>query len=686
MAKITENYNADSITVLEGLEPVRTRPGMYIGGVGQKGLNHLVYEILDNAVDEHLAGFCTEIWVTLEKDGSCTVKDNGRGLPVDMHKKGVSAERVIMTTLHAGGKFDGQTYKTSGGLHGVGSSVVNALSKRMSVDVARNGRIYHDSYAKGKPTTELINGLLPVKGRSKETGTTINFLPDDEIFEKTVFKSDLIKSRLHETAYLNPELTIHFSDLREKGKRNQKDTLGFGDDEVFLADAKGTGSGELKDPDLGYANEAADGGEHITYHEPDGLRAYVAALNKGQNPVTEIIYFKDKIRDTEVECCFQYVDAFEENIHGFCNNIFTQEGGTHITGFKARYTQLINVYARQLGILKDKDVNFTGADTRNGMTCVIAIKYPDPIFEGQTKTKLASADAASDVAIVTAEKLEHYFDRNVETVKSIISCAEKSAKIRRAEEKAKTNLLSKNKFSFDSNGKLKVCTSKDPSKCEIFIVEGDSAGGSAGSARNREFQAILPIRGKILNVEKASIDKVLANAEIKTMINSFGCGFSEGYGNDFDISKLNYHKIILMTDADVDGSHIDTLLLTFFYRFMPELIYNGHVYVSMPPLYLVTPKSSKGKPQYLYNDRELQRYQKDHDPSTFELKRFKGLGEMDPPDLWATTLDPERRVLKRVEIEDARLASEVTELLMGSDVGPRRDFIYSHADEADIDT
>ena len=681
MTKNTQNYNADSITVLEGLEPVRKRPGMYIGGVGTKGLNHLVYEILDNAVDEHLAGYCSEVWVTLENDGSCTVEDNGRGLPVDLHQKGVSAERVIMTTLHAGGKFDDKAYKTSGGLHGVGSSVVNALSKSMTVEVARNGKIYRDSYSRGIPVTELKNGLLPVVGKADHTGTKINFLPDDEIFEKTVFKSEWIKSRLHETAYLNPELTIHFSDLRELNQQPKAESFSLGDDGQlsFGLDTESLSRSEE------ITEKARTGGEQITYHEPEGLKAYVAELNKGQNAVTPIIYFKDTAGDSEVECCFQYVDAFEENIHGFCNNIFTQEGGTHITGFKTRYTQLINTYARQLGILKEKDTNFTGADTRNGMTCVIAIKYRDPIFEGQTKTKLASAEAAQDVAMVTGEKLEHYFDRNVETVKSIISCAEKSAKIRKAEEKAKTNLLSKSRFSFDSNGKLKACTSKDPSRCEIFIVEGDSAGGSAGTARNREFQAILPIRGKILNVEKATIDKVLANAEIKTMINSFGCGFSEGYGNDFDITKLNYDKIILMTDADVDGSHIDTLLLTFFYRFMPELIYNGHIYVSMPPLYQVIPKGKKKDPIYLYDDRELKKYQKDHESSTYELKRFKGLGEMDPPDLWATTLDPERRVLKRVEIEDARLASEVTELLMGSEVGPRREFIYSHADEADLD-
>ena len=636
-------YNADSITVLEGLDPVRARPGMYIGGVGQKGLNHLIYEILDNSVDEHLAGSCKNIWVTLEKNGSCTVEDDGRGLPVDLHQKGVSAERVILTTLHAGGKFDHSSYKTSGGLHGVGSSVVNALSKEMTVEVARNGLLYRDTYSRGVPTTELQKGLLPVVGKSKHTGTKINFLPDDEIFERTVFKADWLKSRLHETAYLNPELTIHYADLR----------------------------GETP--------------EQIDFHEPDGLKAYIAGLNRGETAVTPVIYFRDSYEGSEVEVCLQFVDAFEENIHGFCNNIFTQEGGTHITGFKTKFTQLVNLYARQLGILKEKDQNFTGADTRNGMTCVVALKYPDPIFEGQTKTKLASADAASAVAAVTGEKLEHYFDRNVEVIKSIISCAEKSAKIRKQEERAKTNLLGKSKFSFDSNGKLKVCTSKDPDKCEIFIVEGDSAGGSAGTGRNREFQAILPIRGKILNVEKASIDKVLANAEIKTMINTFGCGFSEGYGNDFDITKLRYGKIILMTDADVDGSHIDTLLLTFFYRFMPELIYHGHIYVSMPPLYLVTPKNRRSEPRYLYDDRELARYQKEHDPSTFELKRFKGLGEMDPPDLWATTLDPERRVLKRVEIEDARLASEVTEMLMGSEVAPRRRFIYEHANEAELD-
>ncbi len=639
MAK--SQYNADSITVLEGLEAVRKRPGMYIGGVGAKGLNHLIYEILDNAVDEHLAGYCKNIWVTLEADGSCTVRDDGRGIPVEMHKKGVSAERVVLSNLHAGGKFDNKSYKTSGGLHGVGSSVVNALSTHLDIKICRDGSIYHDTYERGIPTTELKNGLLPVIGKTRETGTTINFTPDPEIFETTRFRADWLCSRLHETAYLNPEVTIYYADKR-------------GDQE-----------------------------ESIIFHEPNGLIAYISDLNEGKTPICAPIYFKSRSDDIEVEIALQFVDAFEENIYGFCNNIFTQEGGSHITGFKSRFTQMINSYARELGILKDKDANFTGADTRNGMTAIVAIKHMDPIFEGQTKTKLASEDAGKAVVNVLSEELARYFDRNVETVKAIIGCAEKSARIRRAEEKARTNMLTKSKFSFDSNGKLANCESRDPQECEIFIVEGNSAGGTARNARKRRFQAILPIRGKILNVEKASIDKVLANAEIKTMINAFGCGFSEGYGNDFDISKLRYHKIILMTDADVDGRHIDTLLLTFFYRFMPELIYNGHVYLAMPPLYKVVPK--KGEEEYLYDDKALERYRQSHAAGAFTLQRYKGLGEMDAAQLWETTLDPDRRRLKQVEIEDIAMANDVTGMLMGSEVGPRRDFIYSRADEAEID-
>ncbi len=635
-----ENYGAESIKVLEGLEAVRTRPGMYIGSVSTRGLNHLIYEIVDNAVDEYLAGFCDTIHVTLEEDGSCTVEDNGRGIPVELHKKGVSAERVVMTTLHAGGKFDNTAYKTSGGLHGVGSSVVNALSSKMTVRIKNGGNLYEDRYERGKPVQKLDNGLLPVVGKSRGTGTWINFLPDDTIFDRTRFKEDDVKSRLHETAYLNPKLTIYYEDRRPESA------------------------------------------EKITYHEPEGIRGFIKEINGTNEALTEVIYFSGTSDGIEVEGAFQYINEFHEEVMGFCNNIYNAEGGTHLTGFKTIFTQIINNYARQIGVLKEKDVNFTGADVRNGMTAVITIKHPDPRFEGQTKTKLDNQDAAKAVSQVAGEELIHYFDRNLEALKAVIGCAEKAAKIRKTEQKAKTNLLTKQKFSFDSNGKLSNCESRDASKCEIFIVEGDSAGGSAKSARNRQFQAILPIRGKILNVEKASIDKVLANAEIKTMINAFGCGFSEGYGNDFDISKLRYDKIIIMADADVDGAHISTLLLTLFYRFMPELILEGHVYVAMPPLYKVMPK--KGKEEYLYDDYALARYRKTHTGS-FTLQRYKGLGEMDPEQLWETTLDPERRKLRLVQIEDARMASGMTELLMGSDVAPRREFIHAHAKDAELD-
>ncbi len=633
-------YGASSITVLEGLEAVRKRPGMYIGSVSTKGLNHLVYEILDNSVDEHLAGYCTEIKVTLEADGSATVSDNGRGIPVGMHEKGISAERLVFTTLHAGGKFDNTAYKTSGGLHGVGSSVVNALSTRLSVRVKLGGSIYEDTYERGIPTTELIGGLLPVVGKTRETGTTINFLPDDTIFDHTRFKEDEIKSRLHETAYLKPGLTIIYEDKRP-----------------------GTA-------------------EQVSYHEAEGIIGFIKDMNKTKETIHDVIYFSGESEGISVEVAFQYVNEFHENVLGFCNNIYNSEGGTHLTGFKTMFTTVINNYARELGVLKEKDVNFTGADIRNGMTAVVSIKHPDPRFEGQTKTKLDNQDAAKVVSKITGDEVVHFFDRNLETLKSVIGCAEKAAKIRKTEEKAKTNMLTKQKYSFDSNGKLANCESKDPSKCEIFIVEGDSAGGSAKTARNRMYQAILPIRGKILNVEKASIDKILANAEIKTMINAFGCGFSEGYGNDFDISKLRYDKIIIMADADVDGAHISTLLLTLFYRFMPELIFEGHVYIAMPPLYKAMP--SKGEEQYLYDDKALEKYRKTH-KGPFTLQRYKGLGEMDAQQLWETTLDPETRMMKQVEIEDARMASEITELLMGTEVPPRKAYIYDHARDAALD-
>ena len=636
----SSNYDASSITVLEGLEAVRRRPGMYIGSVSTKGLNHLIYEIVDNAVDEHLAGYCDTIWVTLEKDGSATIEDNGRGIPVGMHEKGISAERLVFTTLHAGGKFDDSAYKTSGGLHGVGSSVVNALSTHLTVWVKNGGNLYEDKYERGIPITPLEKGLIPVVGKARGTGTKINFLPDDTIFDRTRFKEDEVKSRLHETAYLNPKLTIHYKDNRK------------------------------------------DEPETVEYNEPDGIVGFIKDINKNTEAVSDIIYFKGESEGIEVEGALQYINEFHENVLGFCNNIYNAEGGTHLTGFKTAFTNIINTYARDLNILKDKDINFTGADVRNGMTAVISLKHPDPRFEGQTKTKLDNQDATKVVSKVTQDELTRYFDRNLEALKAIISCAEKAAKIRKTEEKAKTNMLTKQKFSFDSNGKLANCESKDAEKCEIFIVEGDSAGGSAKTARNRMYQAILPIRGKILNVEKASIDKVLANAEIKTMINAFGCGFSEGYGNDFDITKLRYNKIIIMADADVDGAHISNLLLTLFYRFMPELIYEGHVYIAMPPLYKAMP--SKGEEEYLYDDKALEEYRKTH-KGPFTLQRYKGLGEMDAQQLWETTLDPENRILKQVEIEDARMASDVTALLMGTEVPPRKAFIYDHANEAELD-
>lgn len=640
MAK-KNTYDAGSISVLEGLEAVRKRPGMYIGSVSRKGLNHLIYEIVDNAVDEHLAGYCSLIHVILEKDGSCTVTDNGRGIPVDMHEKGVSAERLVFTTLHAGGKFDNSAYKTSGGLHGVGSSVVNALSTYLDIKISRDGYVHHDHYERGIPTLELEEGLLPKLGRTRQTGTSINFLPDPEIFEKTRFSATEVKSRLHETAYLNPELTIHFEDKR---------------------------GAEVED---------------ITYHEPDGIIGFIKDLNHSAEVLHDPVYLKGEADGIQVEVAFQFTNEFRENVLGFCNNIYNAEGGTHLTGFKTTFTTVMNTYAREIGVLKDKDPNFTGADIRNGMTAVVSIKHPEPRFEGQTKTKLDNQDASRATGKVVGEQMVLYFDRNLETLKTILSCAEKAAKIRKTEERAKTNLLTKQKYSFDSNGKLANCEKKDPSQCEIFIVEGDSAGGSAKTARNRNYQAILPIRGKILNVEKATIDKVLANVEIKTMINAFGCGFSEGYGNDFDITKLRYDKIVIMADADVDGAHISTLLLTLFYRFMPDLITEGHVYIAMPPLYKVMPK--KGQEEYLYDDKALERYRRAHKPGSFTLQRYKGLGEMDAEQLWETTLNPETRMMKRVEIEDARLASSVTEILMGSDVPPRKKFIYEHAQDAELD-
>ena len=636
---MNKDYNESSIVVLDGLEPVRKRPGMYIGSTGSRGLHHLIYEILDNSIDEHSEGACDKIIVSLNEDGSCTVEDNGRGIPVGLHEKGSPAVRIILTTLHAGGKFDHSSYKNSGGLHGVGSSVVNALSEWLYVEVKRDGKIYYDTYERGIPTIKLKKGeLLPTKGNTNETGTLIKFKPDPEIFSTIDFKSDDIKDRLRETAYLNPNLVLVFKDLR------------------------------------------AGSEEEITFHEPNGISSFVEDLNKNSEPISEIINFEGTEDDIEVSCAIQYSEEFHETILGFCNNIYNSEGGTHITGFKNALTLTLNQYARQLGILKDKDDNFTGSDIRNGVTAIISIKHPEPRFEGQTKTKLDNPDASKVVQKVVSDNLTLYFDRNLEELKKILGNAERASNIRKQKNKVQQNLLTKKKTIFESNGKFADCESKDPSICEVFLVEGDSAGGTAKSGRDRKTQAVMPLRGKILNVEKAELHKILENAEIQSMINAFGCGFSEGLGDDFDISKLKYNKIIIMTDADVDGSHIDTLLLTFFYRYFPELVNSGHLYLAMPPLYKVINGDSF---RYLYNDKELAEYKKSN--KNFSLKRYKGLGEMNEDQLWETTMNPKTRVLKRVYVEDAMRASDITSVLMGSKVEPRKDFIVKNADMAQLD-
>ena len=648
-------YDGSQIVVLEGLEAVRKRPGMYIGSTGKRGLHHLIWEILDNSIDEHLAGFCSEIHITLQKDGGVTIKDNGRGVPVDLHPtKKIPTVRVVYTILHAGGKFDNTVYKVSGGLHGVGSSVVNALSSKMIVEIRRDGKVYQDVYENGgHPVTKLEKGMLPVIGtcRKSDTGTKVTFYPDDTIFETVEFKADVIKKKLKEIAYLNKNLKIDFK------------------------------------------NEMT--GETITYQEEFGIQSFVKYLTRDETVLhEEPIYIEGKSGDIEVEVAFQYTSNYSEQINAFCNRINVVDGGTLVTGFKTSLTRVLNLYARELGVLKDKDENFDGKDIRNGIVAIISIKHPDPQFEGQTKTKLGNTDAKSAVDEVFATEVQLYFDKNINVLQTILDNSMKSYNARKASDKARNAVL-KQLHDVDTRSKLASCSSKKPEECEVYIVEGDSAGGTVKTARNRKTQAVLPLRGKILNVEKATLEKILLNNEIKSMIASFGCGI----GDEFDIKKLRYDKIIILTDADVDGAHISTLLLTFFYRFMPELIAEGKVYRGLPPLYRVEYESTeestaapkkKGRKKtkqskYLFNDFELEKFKKIPGNKLLNVQRYKGLGEMDAEQLWETTLNPETRILAQVSISDTVEADEITTTLMSSNVPPRRAFIMEEAKYANLD-
>lgn len=629
----SNDYTADQIQILEGLEAVRKRPGMYIGSTSSKGLHHLVYEIVDNAVDEALAGYCTEIFVQINEDNSITVIDNGRGIPVGINtKSGLTGVEVVFTILHAGGKFGGGGYKVSGGLHGVGASVVNALSEWLEVKVFQDGKVYEQRYERGKV-------MFPLKVVDEcpadKTGTEVKFLPDKEIFEETVYDYNILKQRLREMAFLTKNIKITLKDVRDD---NYKEKV---------------------------------------FHYEGGIKEYVKYLNKGNDALYDnIIYCEGTKDDVYVEVAFQHNNGYSDNVYGFVNNITTPEGGTHVTGFRNAVTKTFNDYARTNKILKDKDQNLSGEDIREGLTAIISIKIQDPQFEGQTKQKLGNTEARGAVESVVTEQLTYFLEQNPSVAKVI---CEKSILAQRAREAARhARDLTRRKTALDGfklPGKLADCSDKDPSHCEIFIVEGDSAGGSAKSARKRETQAILPLRGKILNVEKARLDRILGNAEIRAMITAFGTGIHE----DFDISKLRYDKIIIMTDADVDGAHISTLLLTFFYRFMPDLIKDGHVYLAQPPLFKL---EKNKKVWYAYSDEELADILKEvgRDQNN-KIQRYKGLGEMDASQLWETTMDPEKRILKKV-IYDDEFASEIDvtfSTLMGDKVEPRREFIEENA-------
>ena len=623
-----QEYGASQIQVLEGLEPVRKRPGMYIGSTGPRGLHHLVYEIVDNSIDEALAGYCSDIYVSINEDGSILVRDNGRGIPVEVHPKtGKSTLETVLTVLHAGGKFGGGGYKVSGGLHGVGVSVVNALSEWLVAEVHKNGKVYKQTYEKGVPTSDIT-----VIGDSDITGTIVQFKPDATIFDEVEYKYDTLEHRLTEIAFLNKGIKIVLEDKREDREKKKE------------------------------------------FHYTGGLIEFVKHLNKTKTGIhDDIVYIEKKIKDYMVEIALQYTDGYTENIYSFANNINTHEGGTHLSGFKTAMTKVVNEYARKNGILKEKDSNLLGEDIREGLTAVISVKLPEPQFEGQTKTKLGNTPVRGVVDSVTVEELGAFLEENPTTGRIIVDKALRAQRAREAAKKARE--LTRRKSVLESTslpGKLADCAEKDPSKSEIFLVEGDSAGGSAKQGRDRHSQAILPLRGKILNVEKSRLDKILSSDEIRNMITAYGCGI----GDDFDLEKLRYHKIIIMTDADFDGAHIRTLHLTFFFSYMRPLIENGFVYAAQPPLYKVKKQKQE---YYVYSDRELEALLEKIGRNGIELQRYKGLGEMNAEQLWDTTMNPETRTLLQVSIEDAAVADEVFSMLMGDKVAPRKEFIEENA-------
>ena len=677
MANAEHNYDASSITILEGLEAVRKRPGMYIGSTGPRGLHHLVWEVVDNSVDEAMAGYASRVEVTLLADGGVQVVDDGRGIPVEMHPSGAPTVQVVMTQLHAGGKFDSDSYAVSGGLHGVGISVVNALSTHVEADIKRDGKHWIQNFNNSVPE-ELVEG-----GNARGTGTTIRFWPDAEIFETTEFDYDTISRRLQEMAFLNKGLTITLKDERVTEEQLELEAIAEEGDTAQLLDGPSFDDTEVEEAPAGEAPKPPKKREKkITYHYPEGLVDYVNHLNKGKNVIhPSIVGFDAKGEGHEVEIAMQWNSGYKESVHTFANTINTHEGGTHEEGFRSALTSLMNKYAREHKLIKDKDPNLTGEDCREGLAAVVSVRVADPQFEGQTKTKLGNTEIRSFVQRMSNEHVAMWLDANPAEAKAIVNKAVASSQARIAARKARE--LVRRKSATDLGGlpgKLADCRSKDPSVSELYIVEGDSAGGSAKAGRDSLYQAILPLRGKILNVEKARLDRVLKNAEVQAIITALGTGINE----EFDISKLRYHKIVLMADADVDGQHIATLLLTLLFRFMPDLIAEGHVYLANPPLYKLK-WQGKGDPGFAYSDEERDQLLEEGLAAGRKInkddgnQRYKGLGEMNPNELWETTLDPTVRILRRVDLEDAQRADELFSILMCDDVAARRSFITRKA-------